>query len=129
MKALRQSIIKLAHENPELRRHLVPLLRQAGDWERLEGSAKEKAMRILGLDGHFSFVDLSAKKFGRKTVFLRYHGMMTLYAAGDDGQVYSVKLHGMPTANSISYLLEAATHGMTPEAKKEGVYTNGRLRI
>jgi len=41
---LRKELIRLAHQNPELRRHLLPLLRQAGD-----SSALVEALRSLAM--------------------------------------------------------------------------------
>jgi hypothetical protein len=49
MSTLRKALIKLAHEKPELRKHLVPLLKQAGNAFRVGQRVrfKDKFHRIF----------------------------------------------------------------------------------
>ena len=55
-------------------------------WELLEGSAFAKVKRLLGGEEmHY------AKKFGRKTVFLRDSGVFRLRSIGPEGEVYQLK--------------------------------------
>jgi hypothetical protein len=46
--SLRKNLIKLAHGNPELRPHLLPLLKQAADWEQ----ADQEFQRIAAIIKH-----------------------------------------------------------------------------
>lgn len=103
------------------------------NWEKLFGDAREKVERVFSeqFDGR-SDEDLYAFKPGRKTVFARDCGGVTrLYAAGDDGRIYSLKVHtnvnnvGM---HSLNELTRAAVIGLDEDAKWAGVYTNGLLQ-
>lgn len=56
MSNLRNQIIRLAHANPELRPHLVPLLRTAGAperfeewWEYLDPGSQRQVLKTLGI--------------------------------------------------------------------------------
>lgn len=48
MSALRKQVIKLASENPELRRHLLPLLRLAGCEKLPEGGMRDNCEKKVG---------------------------------------------------------------------------------
>lgn len=106
MSSLRTSLIRLAHSTPELRPRILPLLKTAGfdeqlsealanGWEELRGAAYAKASQIIRAD-----VDV-AKKYGRKTVFARFHGTVTLYVVRDDGTVAQDWFMGLPNDNAI----------------------------
>lgn len=128
MRSLRSSLIHLAATNMAIRPRILPLLKEAAEkdpkslawslrraageprgktamgfyekaesegWEKLEGEAYAKASRITGTD-----VDV-AKKFGRKTVFARFHGTVTLYVVRDDGTVAQDWFMGLPNDNAI----------------------------
>lgn len=119
----------------EFRRAVLAALDRASagiDWQPVTGAALAKAVRIFGaqlqsradLEGRFY-----AAKFGRKTVFALDSGVIRLYAMGDDGLIYSLKVHtalGGVNARDLQVLTRAAAVGMTEEALREGVYTNGR---
>jgi hypothetical protein len=60
---------------------------QNNGWEVLEGAAKAKAERVTG-ENRLDY----AKRFGRKTVFLRDSGVLRLRAIGPSGEVYQMKL-------------------------------------
>lgn len=106
MNSLRSKLIRLAHANPDIRPTILHLIRTAGvdemmseavanGWEELRGIAYAKASQITGAD-----VDV-AKKFGRKTVFARFHGTVTLYVVRDDGRVVQDWFMGLPNDNAI----------------------------
>ena len=107
MNPLRSKLIRLAHANPDIRPTILPLItkraglddfiRSAEDegWEVLEGDALSKAMQVTGAK-----VNL-AKKFGRKTVFARYHGMVTLYVVADNGYVSQDEFTKIPPLSII----------------------------
>jgi hypothetical protein len=42
---LRKSVVKLAHDKPELRRHLVPLLKEAKGWSKLPKGWTEESLK------------------------------------------------------------------------------------
>lgn len=67
----------------------------ANGWEELRGDAYAKASRITGADVDF------AKKYGRKTVFARYHGTVTLYVVRDDGTVAQDWFMTLPNDGAI----------------------------
>jgi len=130
---LRSQVIKLAHANPELRPHLLPLLEQtekvASSWEPVVGAGLEKFRRVFGQPERDQ---VTAKKFGRKTVFCVNSGVLRLYCAGDDRNIYSMKLHtGFPPADRACLLLVDRASGLLDplEAQKEGIYFNGRLGV
>jgi hypothetical protein len=101
-------------------------------WELVTGAALAKVKRVFG-DQLETKPDegliVYARKFGRKTVFARDSGVIRLYVAGDDGNIYSLKSYSMADAREgIDDLLEAASTGPTEATRKAGVYLNGRLR-
>lgn len=131
-------LIKLASSLPagdESRRAIIASLSKASagiDWQLVTGAALAKAVRIFGahlqsrtnLEGRFYAV-----KFGRKTVFALDSGVIRLYVVGDDDLIYSLKVHtglnGVSTRD-LQIITRAAAVGMTEEALREGVYTNGK---
>jgi hypothetical protein len=64
-----------------------------------------------------------SKKFGRKTIFARDHGVWTFYVVGDDGRIYSEKCCGLP--NDFNLLLVTAVRGPQTGLLNCGVYFNG----
>jgi uncharacterized protein YunC (DUF1805 family) len=108
------------------------------NWQPVTGAALDKVVRVFGAQfdpWKDRLEDLEGKLFavkvGRKTVFARDAGDTRLYTAGDDGNIYSLKSYSAIRGISIqtlNALVDAATLGMTPEAQKEGIYTNGKLR-
>ena len=105
----------------------------ASGWEPLSGHGLEKFYRVFGFGPEDAVssngIDwsVSAKKFGRKTVFVRDTGVLRLYVAGDDGYAYSLKEWEMnPDKMDIPALLDAATTGVIPP--KSGIYKNMRLK-
>lgn len=52
-------------------------------WDLLKGRGLAKAQQLLSKDDS----EIWAKKFGRKTVFIRWTGALRMYAIGDDGQI------------------------------------------
>ncbi len=72
--------------SPEPREEI--LLYNPAGWERLEGSALTKARRVTGTEVQY------ARRFGRKTVFLRDSGLgaYRLRAVGPRGEVYQMKV-------------------------------------
>jgi hypothetical protein len=131
-------LIKLASNLPagdETRRAILASLNKASagiDWQLVTGAALAKAVRIFGahlqsrtnLEGRFYAV-----KFGRKTVFALDSGVIRLYVVGDDDLIYSLKVHtglnGVSTRD-LQIITRAAAVGMTEEALRVGVYTNGK---
>ena len=92
---------------------LLNKLEVAG-WEILEGEAMVKACQVLGADPEgYSFPD-AAKKFGRKTVFYRYHGIFTLSAVGANGLV-SEKFYTSLPSDSQCWLVALMACGWTRE--------------
>lgn len=71
-------------------------------WEVLTGDALAKAMEVTGAE-----VTL-AKKYGRKTVFARFHGTVTLYVVRDNGAVVQNWFMGLPTDGAIWQLVRVA---------------------
>jgi hypothetical protein len=107
----------------------------SGGWETLEGRGLAKFLQVF--EGQFPGPasqyegDVYAKKFGRKTVFVKDSGVLRLYCAGDDGNIYSLKIHtGFPPPdNDCRELVDAAAGLLDPIAyRKSGVYMNGRWK-
>jgi hypothetical protein len=99
-------VTRVTHWNPDPESLARSLRRAGGDdemmskavangWEGLQGSAYVKASQLTGAN-----VDV-AKKFGRKTVFARFHGTVTLYVVCDDGRVAQDWFMGLPTDNAV----------------------------
>ena len=133
----RSALIKLASVLPkssENRKVVLASLKTSGlNWQPVMGAALEKVVRVFGaqfrdrtnLEGN-----LYAVKVGRKTVFALDFGVIRLYAAGDDGQIYSLKVYSNLQGINLEIiraLTSAAALGMTEDAIDEGIYTNGRL--
>ena len=132
----RSALIKLASNLPRgshERRSILAGLNRAAmvpDWQPVTGAALQKAIRIFGgqfrdrgsLEGR-----LYAAKVGRKTVFARDSGVIRLYVRGDDDQIYSMKVYDMNDRTDLQILVRAAAVGMTEEALRAGVYTNGKV--
>jgi len=104
-------------------RHILAsegLLKTASDtfvdmgWEVLTGAAKSKAERVTGEDR----LDY-AKRFGRKTVFLRDSGVLRLRAIGPAGEVFQLKLHGSQNLDKEAAQLARAAALGVPE---KGMY-------
>lgn len=95
------------------------------DWVELEGSAYDKAERLLKSfdDDLFVYKD----KIKGKTVFLRHHGMVTLYVAGSDGYFYSTKEMTPPDKRVVYKLVEVALAGDLDLHPKEGFYRNFKV--
>lgn len=72
-------------------------------WEVLSGEGLAKAMQVTGAE-----VTL-AKKYGRKTVFARFHGTVTLYVVRDNGAVVQNWFMGLPADAVVRRLVEVAT--------------------
>lgn len=129
---LRKSLVRLAHQHPEFRGDLLPLLKQASGWAPLTPAGAQKVSQVFA--AQFPTVEstygVMAKKFGRKTVFCRDSGVLRLYCAGDDRKIYSMKLHNaFPPSDSDCYLLVDAASGVLDplDIRKAGIYLNGNL--
>lgn len=71
---------------------------QSQGWERLTGAALAKAHSLIG---HDNDPYIWAKKYGRKTVFLRLPGICKLYVIDDNGIVHNdrcVPMHALDTS-------------------------------
>lgn len=103
-------------------------------WEKLEGPALAKVVRVFGdvFNYDTDSDSIYAHKLGRKTVFARdCGGVVRLYSAGDDGRIYSIKVYSNYThvkVDSLNILTRAAALGLDDTSKWAGVYTNGFLR-
>lgn len=71
-------------------------------WEVLSGDALTKAMWVTGAE-----VTL-AKKYGRKTVFARFHGTVTLYVVRDNGTIVQNWFMRLPNDSTIWQLVRVA---------------------
>ena len=94
----RKALIRLASSLPkgsEERQVILAGLKKSGSWVEeqgwvpLTGSAKAKAETVTG-----EFRLDYAKRFGRKTVFMRDSGLFRLRAVGPMGEVYQMKVLG-----------------------------------
>lgn len=115
MDTLRSRLIRLAHQNPDIRPHILPIITAAdtdagslakavaNGWDELTGGGLAKAQSVTGAK-----VTL-AKKFGRKTVFARLHGTVSLYVVQDDGTVSEEWFASFPSDADVSKFLAGAT--------------------
>jgi hypothetical protein len=84
-------------------------------WEPLVGPALAKAQRILKHEGD-SFI--WAKKFGRKTVFLRNTGVIKMYAFDDEGNVHMGKFYSLTGLDKFAREVLARAYGqVTPSGE------------
>jgi hypothetical protein len=90
---------------------MTELLKEQG-WERLTGAALTKAQ---SLTVHSNDPYVWAKKYGRKTVFLRLTGMCRLYVIDDNGVVHNDRCVPMNA-------LDNAARDLIDRAMKWGKY-------
>ncbi len=96
-------------------------------WDLLEGPALEKVKRIFE-DTTENDWYVSSRKILGKSIFMRDHGVKTLYVAGVDGRAYSLKHAGFDTPLAhLQELVNAAMTGDTSE-DKIGVYRNFAMK-
>ena len=84
-------------------------------WEPLVGPALAKVQRILKHEDD-SFI--WAKKFGRKTVFLRNTGVIKMYAFDDEGNVHMDKFYSLKGLDKFAREVLARAYGqVTPSGE------------
>lgn len=114
----------------EERRAILAGLEKASSlkWAPLTGSGLAKAQRMFKYNTE-DWYALDNKVLG-KTVFLRDHGVATLYVVGPDGFAYSIKGSGGMgsfTKRDIQELVDTAIAGDTSMYPKSGIYKNMRV--
>lgn len=96
-------------------------------WRPLVGKGLEKAKRIFGYDDRDDRWYVYQPKILGKTVFLRDHGVRTLYVVGSDGHAYTLE-GGEFTRPILQELVESAIAGDAGKYPRSGIRKNMRVR-
>ena len=108
MTPLEKSLVRLAHQNPTLRPHILEMLREAKDdfftkakkegWSKLKDTAIEQARKAFGIQG--SDPQLVSKKINDTVVVLQDTGTYIAYAKVDKKKV-SKKFYAFPDDKAL----------------------------
>lgn len=84
-------------------------------WEPIVGQGLAKAQSFIG---HNNDLEMWAKKFGRKTVFLRYTGIVKLYVIDDQGFVHTDRSTSIRNLDRLARDIIARAYGQLSSSGK-----------